>query len=957
MLTLLATGSERETAGPAARQVSDIMIRIKPIILCLLIASAASGQQRVAVGDGDPHIAISIEQYVGDRQNGLVDFSCSGYAANERAIPNARVQVVVPITDEDDGVRIQAALDYVGSLESDAEGLRGAVLLKPGDYEVSGQLVIRHSGVVLRGSGPGANGTLLIATGRNRRSLICVLGRDDKVLGRSTRVPGHVPAGSSTLKLADASHLKLGDRIMVTRPSTEDWIAAIGMSRFWGTEKASRIWKAGELDITWDRRIQAIEENTVTLDAPLSMNLDPDWGGGNVSPYTWPGRIVQVGVENLQLVSAYDTSYPKDEDHAWVGVTLEHVRDAWVRGVTFRHFAGSAVCVWESASRVTVVDCMSLEAISEDGGWRRHTFFTAGQQTLFLRCFSEHGRHDFTVGHCAPGPNAFVHCDARMAMEDSGPIGAWATGVLYDNVNIDGDGLRLGYRGTELQFSGWTAANSMLWQCTAAKIECYQPPMAQNRAIGCWGIFEGNGHWSAFNEFVKPRSLMEALVRHRIGTKAGEFIGSGIVHPPGSTRPIADQAESMVANSNDSAPQLTDVITKSIKAQALSIDAAESQTIEDVLARHPELVPPKPPRANQQLHMTNGRLKVGEELLTGKTLNTYWWRGRVVPQSIEFKQADPKLTRFVPGRSGTGWTDDLDVLTSWMLDQGIAAIYQHPGLWYDRRREDHQRVRRMDGEVWPPFDEMPFARSGQGTAWDGLSRYDLTRYNFWYFDRLNTFAQRAEHKGLVLLNNHYFQHNILEAGAHWADYPWRLANNINNTGFPEPVPYAGDKRIFQAHLFYDVTHPIRRKLHIAYIRHHLEVLGDCPNVIHMTSAEYTGPLEFTQFWLDTIGQWEQEAGKQVLTALSCTYDVQEAILSDPARAAVVDVIDIRYWSPQSDGSGSGPKGGINLSPRQQDYHGPTANTEAFKAAVARYRRRFPKKAVICSSMGFQLTEK
>ena len=50
----------------------------------------------------------------------------------------------------------------------------------------------------------------------------------------------------------------------------------------------------------------------------------------------------------------------------------------------------------------------------------------------------------------------------------------------------------------------------------------------------------------------------------------------------------------------------------------------------------------------------------------------------------------------------------------------------------------------------------------------------------------------------------------------WKWYPWRAANNINNTDFPEPPPYAGDKRIFQAELFYDVNHPVRRKLHEGY---------------------------------------------------------------------------------------------------------------------------------------------
>lgn len=924
------------------------------LILSLCVVSSVLGQKRVpAPQGGDPHMAIPVE-HLGDQANQLVDFSYAGYAANERAIPNVRVRVVVPNTDGDAGLRIQAALDYVGSLEPDAGGGRGAVLLKPGDYKVAGQLVIQRSGVVLRGSGPGKKGTRLIATGQKRRPLIRVLGQDDKTLVTARRVQGHVLTGSTSLELADTGRLQPGDRIMVTRPSTEAWIAAIGMSRFWAAEKAPRIWKAGELDITWDRTIQTVKENTITLDAPLSMSLDPNWGGGSVAPYAWPGRIEQVGIENLQLVSAYDTSRPKDEDHAWMGITLEHVRDAWVRAVTFRHFVGSAVSIWETASRVTVADCMSLEPVSENGGWRRRSFFTAGQQTLFLRCFAEQGRHDFTVGHCAAGPNAFVHCHARLALADSGPIGAWATGVLYDNVNIDGQGLRLGNRGTSRQFSGWTAANCMLWQCSAAQIDCYQAPMVQNWAIGCWADFAGDGHWSAFNEFVNPKSLMHALVIQRMGAETAGFIGQGVIHPPGSTRPRPEQAQAMVANSNGPAPQLTKLIAQSIKAYPLSIDDAGIETIDQVLTRRPKLIASKPQPATQLLTLENGQLKVGGKRLTGRTLNTYWWRGRAVPQSIEFKRASPVLTRFVPGRVGTGWTDDLDALTSWMVEQGMAAVYQHPGLWYDRRREDHQRIRRPDGEVWAPFDEMPFTRSAQGRAWDGLSRYDLTRYNPWYFDRLKTFAQHAEHKGLVLLNNHYFQHNILEAGAHWADFPWRSVNNINNTGFPEPVPYAGDKRIFQAHLFYDVTHPVRRDLHRAYIRHHLEVLKDCANVIHMTSGEYTGPLAFTQFWLDTVAQWEQETGKQVLCALSCTYQEQEAILNDPARAGIVDVIDIRYWQPKSDGTGSGPKGGINLSPRQQGYRGPGTDRNAFKAAVKHYQLRSPDKAVICSAMGFQL---
>ena len=195
-------------------------------------------------------------------------------------------------------------------------------------------------------------------------------------------------------------------------------------------------------------------------------------------------------------------------------------------------------------------------------------------------------------------------------------------------------------------------------------------------------------------------------------------------------------------------------------------------------------------------------------------------------------------------------------------------------------------MRRPDGDVWPPFYEQPWARSGRGTAWDGLSRYDLEAFNPWYFDRLDEFAGLCDRKGLVLIHQAYFQHNILEAGAHWADFPWRPANCLQATGFPEPPPYAGGKRVFMAESFYDVTHPVRRDLHRRYIRHCLDVLGGCPNVVFQTGEEFTGPRHFAEFWLNTIAEWQADTGKKVLVSLSATKDVQDAILADPKEKAV-----------------------------------------------------------------------
>ena len=334
--------------------------------------------------------------------------------------------------------------------------------------------------------------------------------------------------------------------------------------------------------------------------------------------------------------------------------------------------------------------------------------------------------------------------------------------------------------------------------------------------------------------------------------------------------------------------------------------------------------------------------------MTGQRSTVPWWRG--VARPYQAVKSQPAITRYVPGRNGLGYTDNLNEMMSWMDDNNIVGMEQNYGLWYDRRRDDHERVRRMNGDVWSPFYTQPFARSGEDTAWDGLSKYDLTKYNNFYWSRLKQFADLADADGKILIHNNYFQHNILEAGAHWADCPWRSANNINDTGFPEPPPYAGDKRIFIAEQFYDEANPIRRELHEAFIRQCLNNFKDNHSVIQEISAEFTGPLHFVKFWFDVIKKWEAETGVKEMISLSTTKDVQDSILADPERAPLVDVIDIRYWSGKDDGGVYAPLGGQHLAPRQHARIEKTGK-RSFKSVyhdVLTYKSKFPKKAVMYS---------
>jgi hypothetical protein len=199
----------------------------------------------------------------------------------------------------------------------------------------------------------------------------------------------------------------------------------------------------------------------------------------------------------------------------------------------------------------------------------------------------------------------------------------------------------------------------------------------------------------------------------------------------------------------------------------------------------------------------------------------------------------------------------------------------------------------------------------------------------------------------VLSHQHYFQHNILEAGAHWVDSPWRPANNVNAMNLPEPPPFIGDKRLFMAHNFYDLGDPKRRDLHRGFIRQCLDATADNANVIHMISAEFTGPLPFVEFWLDTIGQWQAETGHDPMVALSTTKDVQDAILADPERAKLVDVVDIRYWTYNREMELYAPPGGANLAPRQhmRQMKAGSSSFASIVHSVREYRLRYPRLAI------------
>jgi len=504
-------------------------------------------------------------------------------------------------------------------------------------------------------------------------------------------------------------------------------------------------------------------------------------------------------------------------------------------------------------------------------------------------------------------------CAAEQGMND------FASGLLAGGPNVFLDSTATAALGPSGSFESW--ASGVLYERVHIQGAGLRLANDSSRA-------EGAG-WTAANSVVWNSDATEIVVR---GPEGAENLAGR------STEPLY---EAQLAKRTGA---------KLAPPSALLTDSAREY-------HPPKIAAPAPPPSHA-VEIVNGRFVVEGKTLWGGVVNEGWWRGQAVPAEA-LDVGGVSITRFVPGRTGPGLTEDLDALAARMAAQATPFYQSIPGLWYDRRRDEHSTNSRPDANVWAPFYEMPWARSGKGTAADGLSQFDLARFNPWYFERTREFAELCDRFGLVFYHNLYNTHNLLEIPPHWVDYPWRPANNINDTGLPEPPPIEPGNHIHVANQVYDVANPARRALHRAFILHELEELGAARNLIFSLGAQFAGPLSFQEFFQDTVAEWERRAGRTVRIQLATSKDITDAILAAPARARQVAVIDMRYWQYRPDGSLWAPPGGKNLAFREAivaDFGRsgdtpPDTTPQQVYRQVREYRDRYPGKAIVAWNGG------
>ncbi|MGX5820975.1 hypothetical protein ACWKWU_22450 [Chitinophaga lutea] len=493
-----------------------------------LAQSSSRTSEWVSPGNGRTLVYKTLPK--GDR---IPDFSYAGYGGGGISIPSPAATITIGPVEGDNSAQIQAAIDKVAAMPLQ-NGFRGVVALKAGEYPVSQPIVIRHSGIVLRGSGAGENGTVLRLTDKPHTAvMIAGTVRTTRIGEPTDMADEYVPAGATTFRVLHPGGFKAGDTISINRPVTEAWIRFMGMDHLTRDGKA-QTWLTGDIPVM--RTIRAVQGDRITVDLPLTDNYDPAYlrpPGVSVVRIRTEGEITQCGIEQLHIAAPEQSVTISQGHHK--AFTMRGVADAWARNITVVNTVNSVTI--SDSRRVTVDNVEILHTVPTIGAAKPADFSGNAAQLLFNRCRVQGDNlFYFATGAKVSGPIVLLNCVFRGEGWIQ-PHQRWATAVLTDGCNVPNGGIDFMNRGIMGSGHGWSIGWAVAWNCNAKTYLNQQPPGAANWVIGSTGEktrraipfdtipYLPEGIYDAHGAPVTPASLYLAQLSERLGPQAVRNIG------------------------------------------------------------------------------------------------------------------------------------------------------------------------------------------------------------------------------------------------------------------------------------------------------------------------------------------------------------------------------------------------------------------------------------------------
>ena len=321
----------------------------------------------------------------------LHDFSYAGYKNGEEVVPDITGMMQFSVLDY--GADPSGEGDSLGSFQqaiSAASQDGGVVWVPEGLYQLSDNLLIQASNVVIAGEGP-------------EKSQLWFTRDTDMTEGASILFQGSIEQSMDYLLSADGvsrSHdvwveevtgLSADQDVVLGWVISPAFVEEHAMSQYWQVFNGSWV-------PFFRRNISTISGNIVSLDVPLRY---PARLRDQASLRIETGYLSECGVQDLGVSNAIDFDIAQTYDRAHA-IEMNSVKDCWIQNVhSFQapnqeeHLQSGGVKIMTS-KRVTITDSNLQKAQNRGGGGNGYLFeISQSSEILIKDSAGAHGRHNF----------------------------------------------------------------------------------------------------------------------------------------------------------------------------------------------------------------------------------------------------------------------------------------------------------------------------------------------------------------------------------------------------------------------------------------------------------------------------------------------------------------------------------------------------------------------------------
>jgi hypothetical protein len=159
----------------------------------------------------------------------------------------------------------------------------------------------------------------------------------------------------------------------------------------------------------------------------------------------------------------------------------------------------------------------------------------------------------------------------------------------------------------------------------------------------------------------------------------------------------------------------------------------------------------------------------------------------------------------------------------------------------------------------------PWARTGPGTATDGKPKFDLSRFDPAYFDRLRTRVASARDRGIYVSVMLFEGWGLQFVEGGWKAHPFHPDNNINGIG----TKFDPNGKGLEVH---ELTDPAITAVQEAYVRKVVDTVNDLDNVLYEISNENHPPsTEWQYHMIRFIHDYEATKPRQHPVGMTFQY--------------------------------------------------------------------------------------